>query len=327
MLHQEYMSKLRLDESEVLTRRAVFELGDEDLRRLSSLRPFAEKYTDGIVEEFYDLLLAHEVTRAYFPDEAAVRRVKQLQRRYFMVLFNGVCDLSYVADRLRVGIAHDRIGLSPKWYLAAASRYMRLIFDRMHREFPDPAELQACYASMEKLMNFDIALAMDAYVLSNSETLIRHQAAIRELSTPVIRVYDRVLLLPLIGAIDSVRAEQIMEAVLTQVIAEQARVIILDIAGVSVVDTKVAEHLLKTTAAVRLLGAQTILTGISAQVARTIVHLGVDITNMHTCNKLADGLELALEIVGRSISPIQVGQGGQAGPSGHVARGGGSQTS
>ena len=103
------------------------------------------------------------------------------------------------------------------------------------------------------------------------------------------------------GAIDSWRAQQIMETVLVRVADDKAQVLIVDIAGVPVVDTKVADHLVKTTAAVRLLGAQTILTGISPQVARTVVQLGVDITTMHTKSRLADGIELALSICGKTI--------------------------
>jgi rsbT co-antagonist protein RsbR len=98
-----------------------------------------------------------------------------------------------------------------------------------------------------------------------------------------------------------------METVLVRVIEEKARVMIIDIAGVPVVDTKVADHLLKTTAAVRLLGAQTILTGISAQVARTIVQLGVDISSMHTRHRLADGIELALSLLGKTIASKATG--------------------
>jgi rsbT co-antagonist protein RsbR len=159
------------------------------------------------------------------------------------------------------------------------------------------------FQSVLKLVFFDMALAIDTYIAANVEALGRHQAAIRELSTPVIKVHDGVLLLPLVGAIDSLRAQQVMEAVLERVASDQAHVIIVDIAGVPVVDTKVADHLVKTTAAVRLLGAQTILTGISPQVARTVVQLGVDITTMHTRSRLADGIELALSIVGKAIRP------------------------
>ena len=114
-------------------------------------------------------------------------------------------------------------------------------------------------------------------------------------------MHDRVLLLPLVGAIDSHRANQIMDSVLVKVSELQAKVIIIDIAGVPVVDTKVADSLVKTTAAVRLLGAETILTGITAQVARTIVQLGVDISTMYTLSRLSEGIELALSLVGKSI--------------------------
>jgi rsbT co-antagonist protein RsbR len=201
-----------------------------------------------------------------------------------------------------VGAVHERIGLAPKLYLAAYRRYLQLVFDRFFDGLP-PDEAKAACASILRLVLFDQSLAIDAYIAANTETLERHQRSIRELSTPVIRVHDRVLLLPLVGAIDSERAHQIMEHVLVRVVAEQAQCLIIDIAGVPVVDTKVADHLLKTTSAVRLLGAQSILTGISAQVARTMVQLGIEVASMHTQTRLADGIELALSLVGKSIQP------------------------
>lgn len=297
---RDYMKRLNLDDRELRSRREFFQLGDDDLSRLASLRPLAEKHMDGIVDAFYELLLSHPETKRFFPDDASVRKVKRTQRAYFVGLFEGRCDLAYVEDRLRVGAAHERIGMSPKWYIGAYRRYLDLLFEVFHREL-DAASARAAFQSVQKLVAFDMALAIDTYIAANLETLGRHQQAIRELSTPVIRVHDQVLLLPLIGAIDTQRAQQVMETVLVRVIDEKARVIIVDIAGVPVVDTAVADHLLKTTAAVRLVGAQTILTGITAQVARTIVQLGVDISSMHTLSRLADGIELALSLVGKGI--------------------------
>ena len=297
-----YMARLQLDERELQSRREFFQITDDDLRRLAALRPFAEKHLDGIVEAFYELLLGHLETRRFFPDEATIKRVKRMQRQYFLGLFEGRCDLAYVEDRLRVGAAHERIGMPPKWYIGAYRRYLALILERLTAELADHAEVVASFQSVEKLVAFDMALAIDTYIAANLESLGRHQQAIRELSTPVIRVHDQVLLLPLVGAIDSQRAQQVMETVLTHIIEEKARVIIIDIAGVPVVDTKVADHLIKTTAAVRLIGAQTILTGITAQVARTIVQLGVDISSMRTLSRLADGIELALSLVGKTIA-------------------------
>jgi rsbT co-antagonist protein RsbR len=295
------MKVLKLDDADLRSRRAFFELTDEDLTRLASLKPFAEKVTDAIVDDFYKLLLSHPETKKFFPDETTVRRVKKTQREYFLGLFAGRCDLAYVEDRLRVGSTHERIGLSTKWYLGAYRRYLQLIKDHLNKEFPDRAEALLAYNSIQKIVFFDMALATDTYLAAKLDTIERHQAAIRELSTPVIRVHERILLLPLIGAIDSHRANQVMDNVLLKVAEAQARCIIIDIAGVPLVDTKVADSLMKTTAAVRLLGAETIVTGITAQVARTIVQLGVDISTMHTLSRLSDGIELALKLNGMSI--------------------------
>ncbi len=295
-----YMHRLRLDERELLSRRNFYEITQDDLERLAGLRPLAERHSVQVVDSLYDLILNHPESRVFFPDDDTVRRVKRLQREYFLGLFSGRCDLAYVEDRLRVGVAHERIGMAPKWYIGGYARYLRLLLDHVFGELA-AGEAQAAYRSMLKLVMFDMSLALDTYIAANLDTVARHQAAIRELSTPVIRVHHRVLLLPLVGTIDSHRAGQIMETLLLRVVDEQARAVIVDIAGVPTVDTMVADHLLKTTEAVRLLGAETILTGISAQIARTIVQLGVDISTMHTRARLADGIELALGLVGRRI--------------------------
>lgn len=295
------MLRLKLDEQELASRLAFYEITDDDLARLRGLRGFAEKYSDEVVDGLYQLILAHPQSRAFFHDGGAVHRVKGLQHRYFMGLFEGRCDLAYVQDRLRVGAAHERIGMAPKWYIGAYARYLRLLFEKLMRELP-PEEAQAGYRSITKLVAFDMSLAIDTYIAANLDTLARHQAAIRELSTPVIRMYHKVLLLPIVGTVDSHRAQQIMETLLTRVVEEQAQAVIVDIQGVPVVDTQVADHLLKTTTAVRLLGAETILTGISGHVAMTIVQLGVDMSTIHTRARLADGVELALKMVGKGIT-------------------------
>jgi rsbT co-antagonist protein RsbR len=293
-----------IDEREIASRREFFGLTDGDLERLKSLRGFAESHLDEIIESFYEILQGHPSTRRFLADPGLVSRLKVTQKKYFLGLFEGRCDVEYVQDRLHVGKTHERVGLPSKWYLGAYAHYLRLVHERLVREIDGSEEVNKALASLTKLVFFDTALAMDRYIEAHLETLGRHRAAIRELSTPVIRVHDQVLLLPLVGTIDSHRAQQIMETVLSQIVEEQARVIILDIAGVPVVDTQVADHLLKTTAAIKLLGAATVLTGISAQVARTVVELGVEISTMHTRSRLADGLELALKMVGKEVVDI-----------------------
>jgi rsbT co-antagonist protein RsbR len=247
--------------------------------------------------------MRHPDSRSFFPDDVTLARVKRLQNAYFVHLFSGTYDLEYMRDRLRVGAAHERIGMPPKLYLGAYRRYLALIHDKLRGHFKgNEPEAAKAIESIRKIIFFDMALAIDTYIAAYLETMTRHQAAIRELSTPVIKVYDRILLLPIVGTVDTQRANQIMETVLVQVVEQQAKVIIIDIAGVPVVDTKVADHILQTTAAVQLLGAQTVLTGISASVARTVIQLGVEITRVDTRAKLSEGIEVALSIIGKKIA-------------------------
>lgn len=304
--HTDYMRRLHLDADELASRRRFFGVAQEDLDRLGALRPLAERHMSGIIDGFYDLLLEHPRTREFLSDPELVERLKRAQQRYFLGLFDGKCDLEYVEDRLRVGHVHERVGLPLKWYLGAYNRYLQLTAEVLRAELP-VAEADAARASLQRLVFFDTALAVDTYVSAQIDTVARHRAAVEELSTPVIRVFDRVLLLPLVGTIDSARAQGIMETVLRRVSDQEAKVMIIDIAGVAVVDTQVADHLLRATAAVRLLGASTILTGISPQVARTVVELGVDISAMHTRSRLADGIELALSLLGRKITSANAG--------------------
>jgi anti-anti-sigma regulatory factor len=223
MDHRKYMTILKLDDAAIASRRAFFAVSDDDLARLASLRPLAEKVIDAIVEDFYALLLSHPDTKKFFADEATIRRVKRTQREYFMGLFAGRCDTAYVEDRLRVGAVHERIGLGPTWYLGAYRQYLELIRHHFDAEIAEQEAARDGFFSVQRLVFFDVALAIDTYIAANLEALGRHQAAVRELSTPVIRVHDRVLLLPLVGTVDSHRAQQIMESVLTHVVEAQAR--------------------------------------------------------------------------------------------------------
>lgn len=301
---REYMARLGFDEQELASRRFYFQLTDEDLARLAALHPFAERHNDAIIDAFYqELILQHPESRLFFTDQAVFQRALGAQKRYFLELFSGVCDLDYMENRLRVGTTHQRIGVAPKWYLGAYAHYLRLISHRLFEEQGHSPDASAAYKSIQKIVFFDMSIAIETYIAAGLEVVKRHQVAIRELSTPVIQVAERVLLLPLIGTIDTARAMQVMENMLVRVVEAQARVIILDIAGVLVVDTRVAHHLLQTTEAVRLLGASTILTGIRAQVAQTLVQLGVDLSSMYTRASLQEGLELALNMTGRAIRP------------------------
>lgn len=144
----------------------------------------------------------------------------------------------------------------------------------------------------------------EVYQKSREETIIRQQQELLELSTPVVRLWDGVLALPLIGTLDSARTQIVMENLLTQIMETGASITIIDITGVPAVDTLVAQHLLKTVAAARLMGADCIISGIRPQIAQTIVHLGVDLTDVITKATLADAFALALQRVGLTVTRV-----------------------
>ncbi|WP_333691603.1 STAS domain-containing protein [Chloroflexus sp.] len=131
------------------------------------------------------------------------------------------------------------------------------------------------------------------------------QQTIRELSTPILPLYEGILVLPLVGAIDSFRAGQIMERLLTAIAERQSDIVIIDITGVPVIDTAVANYLLQTARAAQLIGAQVILVGIGPEIAQTIVQLGVDLSKITIGANLQNGIELALHRIGPAIQPVR----------------------
>jgi len=143
--------------------------------------------------------------------------------------------------------------------------------------------------------------ALEHFFESSDNIIHAQRQDLLELSTPIIKLWEGILALPLIGTLDSKRTQEVMEKLLNAIVNQGSKVIILDITGVSTVDTLVANYILKTAAAVNLLGAKLIITGISPEIAQTMVHLGVDLGNIVTRAVMADGVELALALLKKKI--------------------------
>ncbi|SDG40556.1 MULTISPECIES: STAS domain-containing protein [unclassified Duganella] len=143
---------------------------------------------------------------------------------------------------------------------------------------------------------------VEVFQKSRDQIIVRQQHELMELSTPVVKLWQDVLALPLIGTLDSARSQVVMESLLEKIVETGAAIAIIDITGVPTVDTLVAQHLMKTIAAARLMGADCIISGIRPQIAQTIVHLGVNLEDVVTKATLADAFVLALSRVGATIS-------------------------
>ena len=145
-------------------------------------------------------------------------------------------------------------------------------------------------------------ITVNAYITGREQVIRRQQEELLELSTPVVKVWDGVLALPMIGTLDSARTQVVMESLLQRIVETGSEIAIIDITGVPTVDTLVAQHLLKTVTAIRLMGAECIISGVRPQIAQTIVHLGVDLQGVMTKANLSDALALALRRLGLSVS-------------------------
>jgi rsbT co-antagonist protein RsbR len=162
----------------------------------------------------------------------------------------------------------------------------------------DPELLNAILDAYEPAAN-RIAVTVGVSFVEERERVIREQQdAIRELSTPVLQVRERLLILPIIGVLDAQRARQLTEQLLGAIQSGRAKVVVIDITGVATIDLTVANHIVQTVEAARLMGASAIITGLSSKIAQTLVDLGVDLSMMHTVGDLQGGLEEAERLIG-----------------------------
>jgi rsbT co-antagonist protein RsbR len=152
---------------------------------------------------------------------------------------------------------------------------------------------------------FDVGVIVDVLIDERERTIALQQQAIRELSTPVLQVRDRLLILPLIGVVDTRRAKQMTDDLLRAIRANRAKVVVMDVTGVAAVDSKVANHFLQTVAAARLMGTIVIVTGLSADVAQSLVTLGVDLDKLNTVGDLQGGLEEAERLLGYRVALVE----------------------
>ncbi|WP_406010747.1 STAS domain-containing protein [Streptomyces sp. NBC_00637] len=200
------------------------------------------------------------------------------------------------ASRVRFGLTSGQVSTEVDGLRAPA-------VDLLVADLPDapPDHLRECTTLLTVLMG-TLRLVVLETSLSEGQALIdRQQTELLEAATPVIRLWDGIVAVPLIGTLDSARSQVVMETLLTAVVDQQARFAILDITGVPMVDSLVAQHLMKTVAAVRLMGAECVVSGIRPAIAQTIVHLGLDLGTVVTRSSLADALGYALHRLGADI--------------------------
>jgi rsbT co-antagonist protein RsbR len=177
------------------------------------------------------------------------------------------------------------------------------IFDALDKASQgDPAQLSASVWNATLLLDNLGLRTVKEFQKTREQVISRQQQDLLELSTPVVKLWEGILALPMIGTLDSARTQVVMESLLQKIVETESQIAIIDITGVPTVDTLVAQHLLKTVTALRLMGADCIISGVRPQIAQTIVHLGVDLQGVTTKANLADALALALKRSGISFT-------------------------
>jgi rsbT co-antagonist protein RsbR len=213
---------------------------------------------------------------------------------------------SYVAQRVELAMLYSKLGLELRVFLGAFHHLLQAIGLMIMQGFErNPNEGFEAFLSLKKAAFFDIGVIVDVIVFDRERVIRQQQDAIRELSTPVLQVRERLLLLPIIGVIDTHRARLITENLLRSIRTSRAKVVVMDVTGVATIDSKVANHLIQTVTAAKLMGASVIVTGLSADVAQSLVALGIDLTKLNTVGDLQGGMEEAERFMGLKVTAVE----------------------
>jgi rsbT co-antagonist protein RsbR len=303
---QEKPSLLQTSAADLERRRRIVDLDDEDTARILSLKEVVMPQADRFAAAFFDYLGNLEEAESLFRNRELLDEARRRKREHLVAMVGGEYGHNYVEQRIGLGRLYSRIGLEVRVFLGAFHHLMHSIgTEVMERYAGDPADAFERFMSLKKVSFFDVGVIVDVLIDERERTIALQQQAIRELSTPVLQVRDRLLILPLIGVVDTRRAKQMTDDLLRAIRANRAKVVVMDVTGVAAVDSKVANHFLQTVAAARLMGTIVIVTGLSADVAQSLVTLGVDLDKLNTVGDLQGGLEEAERLLGYRVALVE----------------------
>lgn len=207
-------------------------------------------------------------------------------------------DFDAVAEILSsISISRAKQGFSPRETGIYIFGLKEALLLTLTEEIKDAESLYKQSMLVNRILDNFSVVTFETFIKGREEVIFRQTDEITQISTPVIRVWDGILALPIIGTLDSSRTQVVMESLLQEIVETGSSIAILDISGVPAVDSLVAQHLIKTVAATRLMGAECIISGIRPEIAQTVVHLGIDLSNIITKATLASALKTAFTIL------------------------------
>ena len=301
-------AEMNLNRNEIDQRKAWLGFDDDDFALLKQIDRLVEPHIGAVVDALADNLVTDDI--AFSGDHDGGR---QLLRDYFGGVTSAADSDDVFVDRrlIMFDALREQINPDVSWYLAAYLFYLNDVATRMRQLSGDLKEMQALYRTLGKVLFFDLSLAVDAYVYERDRTIRFQQRELETLSTPVLQLRPGLLILPIIGLLDTRRAQQLTEQLLHAIRTRRGKVVVLDVTGVAAVDSRVANHLIQTVDAARLMGATAIVTGVSPEVAQTLVGLGISLGNVTTVADLQGGIDEADRLLGlRVVAVDEVSQNG-----------------
>jgi rsbT co-antagonist protein RsbR len=288
-------------EADMERRRRIVGFGSDDMPRITRIREGIVRRAEEYTATFFSYLAGLDEAKDFLRQRELVDLARRLKTDHLHGLVSGQYGVDYATERAKLGLVYNRGGLDMRVFLGAFHHLLRSMGNTIIKSARTPEEGFEDFMSLKKLAFFDIGIITDVMIFQREETINRQQESIRELSTPVLEIREQLLMLPIIGTIDTHRARLLTEGLLHAIRSKRGRVVVMDVTGVGAVDTKVANHLLHTVAASKLMGAHVIITGLSADVAQTLVNLGVDLTRLNTIGDLRSGIEEAERMLGYQV--------------------------
>ena len=279
------------------------------MAQATAIAQLVQKHEQKILEQWLSLQQSAAALRSDLMNERELREQSRNFLKQFAAAMNGESENTEApawkpVKDLLAEMSHSRAiqGFTPSETATFVFSLKRPIFELLRQEVRDGEKLAGEVWLMTVLLDKLGLYTTEVFQQHRESVIARQQEELLELSTPVVELWENIVALPLIGTLDSARTQVVMENLLQKIVDNEAMIAIIDITGVPTVDTLVAQHLLKTVAAARLMGADCIISGMRPQIAQTIVHLGVNLSDVITKATLADAFAVALQRTGATVT-------------------------
>lgn len=278
----------------------LFSIGQEEIKLIRSYSAEAKKHIPSFMEDLYKWKEKIPEFNLIFARGSILEHLKKLKTEYWQQFFDCELTKSYIQTRISMIEAHTNVHLPLSAFIASISYGNDWWIEKIRAQ-KKLKDKDALISAISRLTFLDTTLASTAYTKSSAELLEKQNLALQELSTPTIQLWKDVLILPIVGLVDSSRAQLMTRELLLKIQETSAKNLIIDITGVATMDSGVANHLIKITRASRLMGCTCILSGIGPEVAQLLVQLGVGLEGIETSSTLETAFQMALEKEGSQI--------------------------